>query len=547
MLKDGIANALPTTTTLTVNGTGTFDLGGFAQTVAGLADGGVSTGTVTDSGAAATFTVNDAGGNTFSGTITNGANALALTKTGAGTLSLSAANAYTGATTVSAGTLTDGVANALPAGTTLTVNGTGTFDLGGFAQTVGGLADGGVNTGTVTDSGATATLTVNDAAANSFSGLLSGALALTKTAAGTLTLSDANTYTGATTISAGALLVNGSLASGSAVSVTSGATLGGGTPITSGTVSGSLSATGIISPGQSYGSTGTGILNTGNVAFNSGSSLDVDLNGTTAGSGYDELNVTGSVTIVSSGSIPTLNVSVANGFIPAVGNSFTIINNDAADTVSGTFSGLAEGAYFLASTGQVFQISYTGGTGNDVVITRAQAPVTGVITANNKMYDGTTTATLTSQTVTGVLVGDVGNVSLTVTAADFSTQNVGTSITVTATGLGLSGTAAGNYALTATTATTTANITPAGLTITANDVSKTYGETVTFAGTEFTDSGLVNSDTVTSVTLTSAGAAATATVAGSPYAIVPARRWAPGWATTPSATSTAASPSTRRR
>ena len=53
--------------------------------------------------------------------------------------------------------------------------------------------------------------------------------------------------------------------------------------------------------------------------------------------------------------------------------------------------------------------------------------------------------------------------------------------------------------------------------------SKTYGQTVTFAGTEFTDSGLVNGDTVTSVTLTSAGAAATATVAGSPTRSRPAR------------------------
>ena len=42
----------------------------------------------------------------------------------------------------------------------------------------------------------------------------------------------------------------------------------------------------------------------------------------------------------------------------------------------------------------------------------------------------------------------------------------------------------------------------------------------TFLGTEFTPDGLVNSDTVTSVTLTSDGAPATATVAGSPYAIV---------------------------
>ena len=59
------------------------------------------------------------------------------------------------------------------------------------------------------------------------------------------------------------------------------------------------------------------------------------------------------------------------------------------------------------------------------------------------------------------------------------------------------------------------------LTITADNRSKTYGDTVTFLGTEFTTSGLVSPDTVDSVTLTSAGAASSATVAGSPYSIVP--------------------------
>ncbi len=48
-----------------------------------------------------------------------------------------------------------------------------------------------------------------------------------------------------------------------------------------------------------------------------------------------------------------------------------------------------------------------------------------------------------------------------------------------------------------------------------------YGQTVVFAGTEFIATGLLNADSVTSVTLTSPGAAATATVAGSPYAITP--------------------------
>ena len=57
------------------------------------------------------------------------------------------------------------------------------------------------------------------------------------------------------------------------------------------------------------------------------------------------------------------------------------------------------------------------------------------------------------------------------------------------------------------------------LTITANSTSKTYGQTVTFAGTEFSTTGLQAGDSVTSVTLASTGAAATAAVGS--YDIVP--------------------------
>ena len=57
---------------------------------------------------------------------------------------------------------------------------------------------------------------------------------------------------------------------------------------------------------------------------------------------------------------------------------------------------------------------------------------------------------------------------------------------------------------------------PAALTITADNASKVYGQTVMFAGTEFTTAGLVNGDTVTGVTLTSAGATNTAAPGGYP-------------------------------
>ena len=65
-------------------------------------------------------------------------------------------------------------------------------------------------------------------------------------------------------------------------------------------------------------------------------------------------------------------------------------------------------------------------------------------------------------------------------------------------------------------------VTARELEITADDQTKTYGETFTFLGTEFTisDGTLAVGDSVDSVTLNSAGAAASANVAGSPYAIV---------------------------
>src|SRR5439155_22166617 len=100
-----LAKPLPTRTPYTT--LFRSDLNGYAQTVASV----TGSGTVTDSGAAATFTVNNAGADTFAGALTG---VLALTKTAAGTLTLTgSSNTYSGATTISAGTLADAVANAL--------------------------------------------------------------------------------------------------------------------------------------------------------------------------------------------------------------------------------------------------------------------------------------------------------------------------------------------------------------------------------------------------------------------------------------------------
>ncbi len=113
-----------------------------------------------------------------------------------------------------------------------------------------------------------------------------------------------------------------------------------------------------VSPGLS-----PGIINTGNLTLGAGTTTNMELNGTTVGTQYDQLNVTGTVNIDATAA---LNVSL--GFTPTAGNSFTIINNDGADAVTGTFQGLPEGTVFYIGMTS-FRISYVGGTGNDVVLT----------------------------------------------------------------------------------------------------------------------------------------------------------------------------------
>lgn len=119
-----------------------------------------------------------------------------------------------------------------------------------------------------------------------------------------------------------------------------------------------------VSPGLS-----PGCLSSGGVTFASGVIYEAELGGTTACSGYDQLKVTGTVDLGSS----TLSTSLYNNFKPAKGNTFTIIDNDGSDAITGTFANLAEGATFSIS-GYVFKISYVGGSGNDVALTVQSVP-----------------------------------------------------------------------------------------------------------------------------------------------------------------------------
>ena len=65
-------------------------------------------------------------------------------------------------------------------------------------------------------------------------------------------------------------------------------------------------------------------------------------------------------------------------------------------------------------------------------------------------------------------------------------------------------------------------VSKAPLTITAKSFTKTYGDALTLVGSsDFTVTGLVGTDAVSSVTLTTSGDVATAPVSGSPYSVVP--------------------------
>jgi hypothetical protein len=93
-----------------------------------------------------------------------------------------------------------------------------------------------------------------------------------------------------------------------------------------------------------------------------------EIGGTTPCSGYDQLKQTDTVS-ASDVTGATLAVSLYGGFAPAVGQTYTIIDNaGTTSTVTGTFAGLAEGATF-SSQGVTYSISYKGGDGNDVVLT----------------------------------------------------------------------------------------------------------------------------------------------------------------------------------
>ncbi len=234
---------------------------------------------------------------------------------------------------------------------------------------------------------------------------------------GEQTLSEANTVTLgnggiSATVASPVTLVSGRFntvaATGgilaSTVQVQSGATIGG--TGNSNTGSGNTIQSGaFVSPGTS-----PGILTLNTLTFNAGSTLDIEIGGTTPGNlstDHDQLNIFSTVNLGGA----ALTLTQFNGFVPTAGQQFVIVNNDNADAITGTFAGLAEGAVIVPFLvpGMQATISYVGGTGNDVVLTAAAIP-SGTLqfsSANYTVSEAGASATITV-TRTGGTSGTVG-------------------------------------------------------------------------------------------------------------------------------------------
>lgn len=341
-----------------------------------------------------------------------------LTKLNTGTLTLSGASTYTGATAIKNGTLALGGGNdRLPAGTTVTLgdgitNTNGIFRLDSRSQQLAGLLTAGTGTGNrvVNGNATAATLMLNIAAGtNIFGGILGGTgtnennFALTKSDIGTLTLTGANTYTGATNINAGNLIISGSGVIANNASNT--ITIGNGGTLT-------------MDRTDTWGASGGAgnpvipiVISAGGIMTNSGNRFNtlgpLTLNGgtlTTTGGAIPQFPswaLRGTVTV--GGSVPST-ISNGSGTNPAINlgaNSVTGTTFDVADSTGNPSTDLTVTALLQngSNSGNAVQASFLTKTGVGTMTLAA---------ANT--YTGTTTITSGTLALTGTGTLGTGNV-----------------------------------------------------------------------------------------------------------------------------------------
>ena len=324
--------------------------------------------------------------NTVDGVIA-GANT-ALTKAGAGTLTLSATNTYTGATNINGGVLSISADANLGTAPGAATPGNLTFD-GGTLQTTQTFALN-ANRGVTFNAGG-GTIETATGTTLTYGGTAAGAGGLTKTGTGDLLLAGANSYPGTTTVSAGTLRISnaaalGATGVGSETTVASGATL---------RVEGGITTAEAITLNGS-GAGGAGALTgTGTSTVTGAITLGTDTPTVGVAAGVDTLTLSGivggtSLTKVGAGTLSLTNANTYSGAtnvnegVLSVSGGFAITDTSAVILASGTLLNLqaSETIGSLAgntpATGGIVQLNAnTLTTGGDNTHTAFAGQITG--------------------------------------------------------------------------------------------------------------------------------------------------------------------------
>ncbi|MCY7374507.1 MAG: VCBS repeat-containing protein [Pyrinomonadaceae bacterium] len=200
-------------------------------------------------------------------------------------------------------------------------------------------------------------------------GLISGSGAIIKNGLGAALLASASGYSGAIALNNGIFVADANIPN-SAVTINGGTISGGEFGFSgfggTGTVGATTVTRGVLSAGTL--TSPTGILNINNgLTFTVNGIYACKISGTAAGAnGHDQLNVTGTVSLNNAQLVPI----PFGTFRPAIGDSFVILKNDGADPIVGTFLNAPENAVFGGALNTAFRVTYQGGDGNDIVITR---------------------------------------------------------------------------------------------------------------------------------------------------------------------------------
>ena len=416
-------------TPITISTTGSKGLSGFVNPGSGIS---TINATIANSSGTPTMLGAVSGGTLTIGGLVSGTSGVqfsAGTSTGSGTVNMNVAGTWSGPTYFNGGntgTIKLGIANGISTNSDVTMGYTSTFgqvlDLNGFSQTFKSLASVSGGTGSITNNATatTSTLTINQSSNTSFglpitNGGSGKIIALTKSGAGTLTMTGTHTFTGATTITGGYIAAN--------------------------------NESSINGAGTSIVLNGGGIASTGSINFNTvGRTISLG----TSGANFDATG--GQITLTNPMTLSGANATVsliggtlkmgANSIFPTTSSGVTL----ALGTVSGTQIDLNSANQTVASL--------TGGaaTGGNIINTTGTATLTlGNTTANTsstfagvigsgggtinvvKQASGTVTLSGTN-TYTGTTSINAGTLQITGSLASGSAVTVASGATLAGTG-----------------------------------------------------------------------------------------------------------------